>query len=288
VTTISDTAKAKINLSLEVLGRRADDFHEIRSLVAFASIADTLTLETGETLSLDLDGAFARALAGRNLILEAAEAALAAHPGLKLGRFHLTKNLPVASGIGGGSADAAAALRLIARANGTMLQEESAREIAARLGSDVPVCLASQPALMTGRGETVQLVEDLPKCGVLLANPGLPLSSGQVYAELRAAPYESTKADENAAPDFAGDFARFIEYLAPRGNDLEPAALRLAPAIGEVLDALERLPGGRLTRMSGSGATCFALFATEAEAETASRALTASRPDWWVRAGTLG
>ena len=288
MTTISETAKAKINHSLEVRGRRTDDFHEIRSFVAFASIADTVTLDPGETLSLDIDGAFARAIEGDNLILKAAAAALAAHRGVTLGRFHLTKNLPVASGVGGGSADAAAALRLIARANGSMLPEESIKEIAARLGSDLPVCLASRPALITGRGEIVQFVGGMPNCGVLLANPGVPVAAGQVYAELRAAPYESMETDGNAVPDFGGDFARLIEYLAPRGNDLEPAALRLAPAIGEVLDALERLPGFRLTRMSGSGATCFALFSTEAEAETASRALIASRPEWWVRAGTLG
>lgn len=288
MTIIRETAKAKINLSLEVLGRRADRFHEIRSFVAFASVADIVTLAPGEMLGLDVDGPFAHALSSDNLILDTAKAARAACPDVTLGHFHLTKMLPVASGIGGGSSDAAAALRLIARANPGRLPDATAREIAASLGSDITVCLAGRAALMTGRGETVQTIGGMPICGVLLVNPGFPLSAGQVYDELRAVPLIDTDSEAIAMPDFGGDFARLIEYLAPRGNDLEPAALRLTPAIGEVLDVLERLSGATLPRMSGSGPTCFALFVSEAEAASAARALNASRPDWWMEAGTLG
>src|SRR5262245_15078322 len=152
---LQDIGRAKLNLTLEVLGRRPDGFHELRSLVAFARIGDMIELTPDAALSLSIEGPFAAALSGDNLILRAAEAAHAHAPGLKSGHFHLTKHLPVAAGLGGGSADAAAALRLLSRANPGSLSEEMIAGLAARLGSDITVCVASRPALMTGRGELV-------------------------------------------------------------------------------------------------------------------------------------
>jgi 4-diphosphocytidyl-2-C-methyl-D-erythritol kinase len=199
------------------------------------------------------------------------------------------KRLPVAAGLGGGSADAAAALRLIASANRGALSEKAMAAIAARLGSDVTVCLASRPALMTGRGEAVEPVGGFPACGVLLANPGIPLSAASVYAELRADDLRAPLLlGGEGTPDFRGDFAQLLAYSLPRLNDLEAPAARLVPEIREVLASLLALDGPRLARMSGSGPTCFALFATEAEAASAGARLAAEFPHWWVAASALG
>jgi 4-diphosphocytidyl-2-C-methyl-D-erythritol kinase len=288
MTALRDTAWAKLNLTLEVLGRRADGFHELRSLVAFAGVGDTVELDLSAAFELAIEGPFAGALGGDNLIVKAAQAASAAYPGLKLGRFRLVKILPVAAGLGGGSADAAASLRLIGRANGGTLSEALLAEIAPKLGSDVSVCLKSRPALMTGRGEIVKCVGGFPSCGVLLANPGLPLATASVYAGLNAAPLPASPANEPEPPGFAGSFEWLLDYLAPRDNDLEAPAMRLAPAIRKVLAALAELEGARLARLSGSGPTCFALFATAEEAERQGAALAASHPDWWIAATELG
>ena len=191
MTALRDTAKAKLNLTLEVLGRRADGYHEVRSLVGFTELGDSVTLEPGDEFALAVDGPFAGALQGDNLIIAAAEAAKAKAPGIALGRFHLTKALPVAAGLGGGSADAASALRLLAEANPATLSPTALVEIAGRLGSDVTACLASRPALMTGRGEHVAEVRGFPACGVVLVNPGLPLATASVYGALNAAPFSA-------------------------------------------------------------------------------------------------
>jgi 4-diphosphocytidyl-2-C-methyl-D-erythritol kinase len=286
MTALRDTARAKFNLTLEVLGRRADGFHEVRSLVAFAELGDQLTLEPGQDLALDVEGPFASALAGDNLITAAVEATKAEVPGIALGRFRLVKALPVAAGLGGGSADAAAALRLLARANPGGLSRSALAGIAARLGSDVTACLKSLPALMTGRGEKVTDIRGMPACPVLLVNPGIQLPTAKVYGALDAAPL-SAGTDAFAAPDFGGSFERLIFYAASRGNTLEAAALRLEPVIGEVVAALKRLDGARLVRLAGSGPTCFALFATEDAAKSAATSFLAVHPAWWVAATTL-
>lgn len=288
MTALRDTARAKLNLTLEVLGRRADGYHEVRSLVAFAELGDSLELESGQEFALAIDRPFGCALHGENLVTAAAEAVKAIAPALKIGHFRLTKTLPVASGLGGGSADAAAALRLLARANPGALGPAALAEIAARLGSDVTACLESRPALMTGRGETVTAVRGMPACGVVLANPGIQLATANVYAALDAAPNPRKEPHDRAAPDFGGSFARLIDYVAPRGNDLEAVARRLAPVIGEVLAALKRLDGARLVQLAGSGPTCFALFATEDEANRGVTQINAAQFSWWVKATTLG
>lgn len=286
MTALRDTAFAKINLTLDVLGRRTDGFHEIESLVAFAAHGDTVALEPGDTFGLAVEGPFAGALSGDNLVIAAAEAAKALNSDLQLGRFRLVKNLPVAAGLGGGSADAAAALRLLARANRGALPEGTLATLAPKLGSDVAVCLDSRPALILGRGEKVQPVSGFPSCGVLLANPGTPLSTQEVYAALKAKPLTVSSADVEP-PDFANNFAKLVDYVMARGNALEAPAMRLAPVINDVLAALSRLDGTRIVRLSGSGPTCFTLFATADEAKHAAAALAKTHPDWWIAASSL-
>ena len=287
VTALSEIARAKINLTLQVLGRRDDSYHELVSLVAFAAAGDLLELEPEEAFSLSIDGPFADALSGKNLVLAAAVAAKALKPKIKLGYFRLHKELPVAAGLGGGSADAAAALRLIARANGGELAEADRSAIAVKLGSDVNVCLKSKPLLMTGRGEKIAPVRGFPACAVLLANPRLPLATAPVYAALRAAPIRTPPAQAEA-PDFGNDFEALVAYLPPRGNDLERPAAGLVPKIGEVLAALSGLTGARIARLSGSGPTCFALFATYDEAARGAAELSSNHPSWWIVPSALG
>jgi len=287
MTELRDVAHAKLNLTLEVLGRRGDGYHALRSLVAFAELGDILSFDPERDLALVVDGPFAGALEGDNLITGAAAAAKALDPGIGLGRFHLDKRLPVAAGLGGGSADAAAALRLLARANPGRLSVAALEGLAASLGSDVTACLGSRPALMTGRGEQVTPVGGVPPCGVLLVNPGLPLAAGAVYAALGAPPLFAPAKQPPAIPSFAGNFDAVVAYAEARANDLERAAIKLVPDIAEVLAALKRLDGARLVRLSGSGPTCFALFATDNEAEAAAASLRASHQDWWIEATSL-
>jgi 4-diphosphocytidyl-2-C-methyl-D-erythritol kinase len=287
MTALRDTGRAKLNLTLEVAGRRADGFHELTSLVAFASLGDEVEFEPHGPLELSVEGRFAAALSGENLIVSAARAAANKVPGLKLGRFRLVKMLPVASGLGGGSADAAAALRLMARANEGALDTATLAELARQLGSDVSVCLNSRPALIFGRGEIVEPVAGFPSCAVLLANPGLPLATEAVYAALGAQAFAAPGRAHAEPLDFNGDFEALLAYIAPRGNDLEAPAAQLVPEIREVLAALRALDGVRLARLSGSGPTCFALFAGENDAGRAGARLAAEFPDWWIAVATL-
>jgi 4-diphosphocytidyl-2-C-methyl-D-erythritol kinase len=286
MTALFEAAKAKLNLTLKVVGRRPDGFHEIESLVAFTELGDGLELEPQDELGLTIDGPFASALAGPNLVEAAAETVTTLGPSFRLGHFTLHKHLPVAAGLGGGSADAAASLRLLVRANPDMIGPRALREVASRLGSDVPVCLESRPSLMTGRGEVVSRVKGMPSCGVLLANPRTPLATERVFASLQSEELGPQRA-RPAAPEFGGSFDALVDYASERANDLERTALSLEPVIGEVLGALSRLDGARLVRLSGSGPTCFALFASQHEAKRASAALEAARPDWWVTATIL-
>ncbi|MGZ8417713.1 MAG: 4-(cytidine 5'-diphospho)-2-C-methyl-D-erythritol kinase [Methyloceanibacter sp.] len=287
MTALRDTGRAKLNLTLEVLGRRADGFHELRSLVAFASLGDEVEFDPHGPLGLTVEGRFAGALGGDNLIIKAAQLASNKVPGLRLGRFRLVKLLPVASGLGGGSADAAAALRLVARANDGALHAATLAELAPQLGSDVSVCLKSRPALISGRGENVEPVAGFPSCGVLLANPGRPLATEAVYAALRAEALAGSPRRDAGRLDFHRDFEALLAYVTPRGNDLERPATQLVPEIRDVLAALLALDGARVARLSGSGPTCFALFASENDAKRAGT-LAAEFPNWWIAASALG
>jgi 4-diphosphocytidyl-2-C-methyl-D-erythritol kinase len=286
MTMLRDSARAKLNLNLIVHGRRADLYHEIESLVAFADFGDAVGFEPGSALSLDVDGPFAAAIEGENLMLRAAQAAAASAPGLPLGRLRLTKRLPVAAGLGGGSADAACTLRLLSRNAPEILPAADLAPLARALGSDVSACLESRSLMMRGRGEVLDPV-DLPPCAVLLVNPGLGLSAGEIYRALGAAPLAAGFRPSTVTPDFAAGFRSLVAYLARTGNDLQPAATKRAPVIAELIVALDRIEGAHCARLSGSGPTCFALFETLAGAKRGAAALTAANPQWWSVAADL-
>jgi 4-diphosphocytidyl-2-C-methyl-D-erythritol kinase len=280
---LTEKASAKINLTLRVLGRRADGYHELESLVAFSDLADQLTLNPGGDGALDISGPFAAACgpAAGNLVLKALAALRARFAGLQAGRFTLEKNIPVAAGIGGGSADAAAALRLLARANGLPLDDTRLAAAALAAGADVPVCLASRACVMRGVGEELSAPLDLPKLPALLVNPGVPLATRDVFAKLAG------KFSKTSSAEVPRDFAALTAWLVAHGNDLTEPAIACVPAIAEVVSALNALPAARLARMSGSGPTCFALFASPADAAAAGRALQAGHKDWWIQPATL-
>jgi 4-diphosphocytidyl-2-C-methyl-D-erythritol kinase len=281
----AEKAPAKVNLTLHVLGRRADGYHDIESLVAFAGVGDVLTFTPGVPLALAVSGPTAPA-AGEvadNLVLKAARALAGQVAGLALGRFALSKRLPVAAGLGGGSADAAAALRLLARANGIALDDPRLMQAARATGADVPVCLDPRPRLMRGIGDVLSAPLDLPRLPALLVNPGVAVATREVFAALTLPPAGQTA--PAAAPTGR---AALLAEIADGRNDLEAPAIELAPAIAEVLAVLRRLPGCRVARMSGSGATCFALFESSAAASAVARTLRAGYPSWWVRATVLG
>ena len=283
-----ESAPAKVNLTLRVLGRRDDGYHEIESLVAFADCGDRLTLAPGGELALAVSGPRSGQAGADadNLVLKAARALAARIPGIKLGAFSLEKNLPVAAGLGGGSADAAAALRLIAQANCLPPGDPRVFEAARATGADVPVCLDPRPRLMRGIGEILSEPLVVPPLPAVLVNPGVAVATKPVFAAWTPAAEPSTPFDLAAAK--GGGIERLLYLLAAQANDLETAAIQLAPAIAGVLAGLRALPGCRLARMSGSGATCFGLFSSTAEAIAAAKIAQRRNPDWWVRACALG
>jgi 4-diphosphocytidyl-2-C-methyl-D-erythritol kinase len=285
VSALTETAPAKINLTLRVAGRRADGYHLLESLVAFGDLADTLTLEPGDATSLDITGPFAQACgpSADNLVLKAVNALRGAFPALKAGRFALEKKLPVAAGIGGGSADAAAALRLLARLNEFKLDDRRFLSAALAVGADAPVCLASRARIMRGVGEQLSEPLDLPKLPALLVNPGVPLGTREVFSALAASQY-----GKDELTNVPNGHDALIAFLDVHGNDLTQAAIACAPVIADVLAALNALPSVRLARMSGSGPTCFALFASVGEAAAAGRQLAAAHKIWWVQPAILG
>ncbi len=285
ISPLSESAPAKINLTLRVVGRRADGYHELESLVAFAGLADALTLRPGAGIGLDVAGPFAppSGAAADNLVLKAAAALRAQAGAVTFGQFHLDKHIPVAAGIGGGSADAAAALRLLARANDIALDDARLTAAALATGADVPVCLRARACVMAGIGEILSPPLDLPELYAVMVNPGVAVATRDVFAA-----FSGARTDAPPLGDIPRGFEALMEYLAGHGNDLTAAAMACAPVIGDVLDALRALPGVRLARMSGSGAACFALFDTPEAAAVGLRHLRAGRQDWWAVATTLG
>ena len=277
-------APAKVNLSLHVLGKRADGYHLLDSLVAFAGVGDSLEIAPAEALTLSVTGPTAEAIPpeGENLVLKAARLlAEAAHTG-KGAALRLTKRLPVAAGIGGGSADAAAALKGLARLWGLDLPAEKMTALALAIGADVPVCLAGRPTRMRGIGEELSPAPPLPPAWLVLVNPRVPLHTPAVFKARTGAfslpdPLTESPADAQA----------LALALATRRNDLTPAAISIAPVVGEMLAALAGSEGCLLSRMSGSGATCFGLFATEAAARAAAAGLQSLWPGWWVAPAAL-
>jgi 4-diphosphocytidyl-2-C-methyl-D-erythritol kinase len=283
---ICEPAPAKINLSLRVLGRRADGYHELESLVAFTVFGDSLRLEPAPSFSLAVSGPFASALAGENLIATAASRLHALQPALCFGHVQLEKNIPVAAGIGGGSADAAAFLRLVRRANADRAGDLDWPSVAKDLGADVPVCLAGRPAVMRGIGERIEPVAAIPNLPVVLVNPRQPLATATVFSRLRAAPISPAQ-DAQTSPLSFTSTDELIGYLTARGNDLEPAATALCPAIAEIKAALANMPGVLLARMSGSGPTCFGLFERLDQADAATDIIQRNQPGWWAIATAI-
>jgi 4-diphosphocytidyl-2-C-methyl-D-erythritol kinase len=271
---VRDWAPAKVNLFLHVTGRRDDGYHLLDSLVVFADLADRLEARPAPALSLAVTGDFAAGAGavGDNLVLRAARLLAPPNAGAALS---LEKRIPVAAGLGGGSSDAAAALRLLSRLWGVPLP---ARAAVARLGADVPVCLSATPQRMQGIGEVVSPAPPLPEgLGLVLANPRLPLATQAVFGAY-AQPFDAPA----ALPARLDDAAVLASWLRTTRNGLEPAAISLCPPVAEVLAACAALPGALLARMSGSGPTCFALFRSVAAAEAAAGLLARAEPGWFV------
>jgi 4-diphosphocytidyl-2-C-methyl-D-erythritol kinase len=284
-----EEAPAKVNLTLAIRGRRADGYHELESLVAFARFGDRLSFLPAPSLGLSVSGPFAEAVGptSDNLVLKSARALAHRVPGLELGSFGLVKHLPVAAGIGGGSADAAAALRLLARANALDLADLRLAQAAQATGADVPICLDPRPRIMRGIGEKLSDPLALPRLAAVLVNPGVPVATRDVFAAL-AAPCVSTLNDAPPETAMPSKHEEWLAFLRAHGNDLESPAIRIAPVIAEVLARLHAAPGCELARMSGSGGTCFGVFADEIVAMAAARAVTAAHPLWWVCPTVLG
>ena len=286
---LSTRAPAKINLSLHVLRRREDGYHELESLVAFAGSGDVLSFEEGPDLSLGVSGPTAQA-AGRdadNLILKAAQALADRVPGLKLGRFTLVKRLPVAAGIGGGSSDAAAALRLLAEANGLALEDPRVFEAARATGADVPVCLEGKARIMRGIGERLETPITMPPLMALLVNPGVKVETREVFGRMGLKAGEERGLPAHPKLERAGGPDTLLRTLRRSRNDMEDAAGVIAPVIGDVLAVLGAARGCRLARMSGSGATCFGLFESCRAASQAAKVIRRDHPGWWVKATIL-
>ncbi|WP_298222388.1 4-(cytidine 5'-diphospho)-2-C-methyl-D-erythritol kinase [Acidocella sp.] len=274
---IASFAPAKVNLYLHVTGRRADGYHLLDSLAVFPNVGDLVEVEAATELALNLDGRFGATLQNEpdNLLLKAARTLA---PG-RGARLRLEKNLPVASGIGGGSADAAAALRALREL--WALEGVDLPEIALKLGADVPVCLCSEPTRMQGIGEVLAPAPLLPSFGLMLVNPGVAVPTPAVF-EARVGSFTTAPVLPAAWPNVTAMAADLRLY----GNDLQAAAILIQPVIGDVLAALAALPGALLARMSGSGATCFALFKSAAQADAAAATL-ATRSGWWCWGGGL-
>ncbi|KFG69765.1 4-(cytidine 5'-diphospho)-2-C-methyl-D-erythritol kinase [Microvirga sp. BSC39] len=285
---LATRAPAKINLTLHVLGRRADGYHDLESLVVFAGTGDDLRLEPSDVLALEVTGPTAP-LAGShadNLVMKAARLLAERVQGLKVGTFHLTKRLPVAAGIGGGSSDAAAALRLLGRLNGLPLSHPAVREAARLTGADVPVCLEPRARMMRGAGEELGPALNLPCLFAVLVNPRVPVETPKVFKALGLQPGQGLPATAHPALEAPLPDA-LLALLRETRNDLEPPALKMQPVIGEALGLTGETDGCRLARMSGSGATVFGLYDDCGAAAKAGQQIRRLRPDWWVKATSL-
>jgi len=286
---LHERAPAKINLTLHVLGRRADGWHELESLVVFSRGGDLLSLTPGPDLALTVYGPSAAESGSTddNLVCKAARNLAARVDGLQLGAFQLEKRLPVAAGIGGGSSDAAAALRLLARANNLSLDDPRLADAARATGADVPVCLAAKGRMMMGFGEKLGPIISLPPLMSLIVNPRVPVETKHVFARMNLQPGMQSLFGKH--PEIAAGLQAdgLYDLLRKGRNDMEDAACTIAPVISDVLAVLGAAPGCKLARMSGSGATCFALFADCKSAARAKKTILQAHPDWWVKVSLL-
>ena len=286
---LAEFAPAKVNLTLHVLGRRVDGYHEIESLVVFADVGDRLTFVPGDTLALEVTGPTAGAAGATddNLVLKAARALAERVEGLRLGRFTLEKRLPVAAGLGGGSSDAAAALRLLARENGIALADPRLLAAAKATGADVPVCVDPRARMMRGIGEILSDPIDVPELPAVLVNPRVAVPTKDVFATLAAPALSASDRTEDFF-EINADAAALVSILSARRNDLEAPAIKLQASIADVLAALQESPGCLLARMSGSGATCFGLFGSAATAANVAQRMQTAHPGWWIAATRFG
>lgn len=286
---VREAAPAKINLTLRVLGRRSDGYHLLQSLVAFAEITDVVEAWPADSWALEITGPFGAALQGEpdNLVLRAARGlATLANIDTPRARLRLTKNLPVASGIGGGSADAAATLRALMTLWGIAPDNRELEALALSLGADVPVCLAGRPAVMSGIGDVLKPLAGLPDLWVLLVNPGIEMPTGPVFEALGLRPGQEVSSGGNEQMQFT-DSAALISYLEKHPNELQAPAIGLQPKLQAVIDTLAAYPGCALARMSGSGSTCFGLFDDEIRLNEANAEIASARPEWWTAATKL-
>ena len=299
---LTELARAKVNLGLRILGRRADGFHELESVVVFADVGDRVQLTPGAPPLVTTSGPFAEAISGENLAARTLATLAATHPQLRLGAIAIDKQLPVAAGLGGGSADAAAVLRLIRRANAEQAVDVDWYALAASLGSDVPVCFGNAACRMTGRGERLAPIAPMPPLPAVLVNPCVAVPADktrQVFAELAAPPYDPSRRASDAliaprpsAPpsSFGGDPAvedYLYHHLFGIQNDLAIHATAVIPAIADVLAALEADTLPHIVQLSGAGPTCFALCVSMNDAEAVARRMAAKHRTWWVRPAWL-
>ena len=282
-------APAKLNLTLRVVGRRADGYHELESVVAFAGLCDWLGFDPGEDLSLEVFGPRAGEAGPvhENLVVRGARSLAAQIPGLRLGRFRLIKRIPAAAGLGGGSADAAAALRLLATEVGLPVDDPRVLASARATGADVLACLVPQARTIRGIGHELGPAVRLPRTFVVLVNPQVQAPTPKVFAALDLASESQTEPTTRRAPVTGFGPDAVLDFRALGQNDLEAAAIRVAPQIEAVLKRLSKIAEAEAFGMSGSGATCFALFSDRRTAAATQRSLAADRPEWWIEATKL-
>jgi 4-diphosphocytidyl-2-C-methyl-D-erythritol kinase len=282
-------APAKINLTLRVVGRRADGYHELESLVAFAGVCDWLAFEPSDDLILEVVGPRAGEAGPvhKNLVMRAARSLVGQIPGLRLGRFRLIKRLPAAAGLGGGSADAAAALRLLANQAGLSVDDPRVHDSARATGADVLACLSPLARTIRGIGDELGPAIRLPHIFALVVNPRVHAPTPQVFAAFDRTSKSNAGRSSRSSPAAGFETAPVLDFGSLGCNDLETAAIRVAPIIAPVLKRLSQIPEARVTGMSGSGASCFALFSDRRSAEVARRIVAAEHPEWWVQATDL-
>jgi 4-diphosphocytidyl-2-C-methyl-D-erythritol kinase len=284
---IVESARAKVNLTLHIKGKRPDGYHELESLVVFADVCDELTFTPGAVDSLELEGPFAGLVDGENLVSKA-KRAVASWLGRDIaGAFRLRKNIPVAAGLGGGSSDAAAAIRALLKTYGAGADASAFVHRSAAIGADVPVCLHNGAAWMCGLGERVTPISGMPALPAILVNPRIKLSTADVFRTLKAQPLPASASEAPPALPPLKDVKGAAAYASQGRNDLEAPAIALEPAVDAVLATIRRLDGCLLARLSGSGPTCFGLFPSEDAAARAAREIAAAHPDWWAQATAL-
>ena len=273
-------APAKVNLYLRILAQRYDEYHLIDSVIAFATEADNLTVTPAKEIALEIDGPFAQTLddGSENLVLQAANALSETTTASVGGAIRLTKNLPVAAGIGGGSTDAAAALRLLVQFWHLNIENSALEKIARSLGADVPACLRGETLRAEGIGDRLETVPTLPPTEIVLVNNGQPMDTTSVFSA-----YSGPFSEPAPAPLKFDDAVSVARWYGALGNDLLESACQIQPSIRDTLAALEAEDGCLLARLSGSGATCFAIFETRNAASVAASHLSEANPDWWVR-----